>query len=136
MALSNYYKPKDRKVLYTGNNRFEPYNVNGVEMPEHFEVTHAWHVQYAEITQKGKISTVMKQNGRTHVPLDELVGCKVLSWKYVQNDTEQVILCGDFCSEDDEKPKKDGRKLLVNRMQKLLQPMIKDKGVESMYSKL
>ena len=52
----------------------------------------------------------------------------------MQKDTEQVILCGDSSLEDDENLQKHSRKLPVDHIQKMLQPIIKDKDVESMYS--
>ena len=58
---------------------------------------------------------------------------QVLSCSHVRQKAEQIIICGDFSLEDDIDLQQNGIKLLVNRIQSLVNSSLSDAEVEDLY---
>ena len=83
-----------------------------------------------------RLDDANKFNASTHVSAEELANCRVYLWQEVHRGADVIIFDGDFGLEDDDMMKDNGRKLLVARMQSMLDPSISDANVASMYSNL
>lgn len=136
ISLSKHYDQNEVKPPYLPNEAFTSILVDGVEMPEDEQKSRDWVIDYAELKQKVKIKDATKENGRTAVPLEELLQCQIFSYKRLRKKADHVILCGDFSMEDNVNLRTNGSKLLTMRMQKLVTLAIPDKKVETLLSNL
>ena len=53
-------------------------------------------VEYVAIQQKIPVKQISKENGRTNVPIDELLSCQIFSWRHYRRMAEFVIIAGDL----------------------------------------
>ena len=105
-------------------------------MPEDGSITQTWDVAHCTVRQTVRLDDVNKFNALTHVSAEELANCRVYLWQEVHRGADVIIFDGDFGLEDDDTLKDNGRKLLVARMQSMLDPSISNADIASMYSNL
>lgn len=124
------------KQKYLSDEDFRPVRLDDVPLPESELKTRSWQLDYSVLPQQVKIDDVEKLNGRTEVPLEELMQCKILSWRNMRMKAEQVIVCADFQLETDSVLQAQGRKLICQRLQRTVLQKIDDKHVSIMYNYL
>ncbi len=83
-----------------------------------------------------RLDDANKFNASTHELAEELANCRVYSWQEVHPGADVIIFDSDFGLEDDDTLKDIGCKLLVARMQSMLDPSISNTNVASVYSNL
>ena len=92
ISLSKHYDQNEVKIPYLPDEAFASITVDGVEMPEDEQKSRDWDIEYVTLKQKEKIKDVTKENGRTTVPLAELLQCQIFSYKRVRRNADHVIL--------------------------------------------
>ena len=75
IALEQYYLQNQVEVPYISKTSYQTIKVSDVPMPESPSITRDWIVEYVIIQQKVPVKQIMKENGRTNVPIDELLSC-------------------------------------------------------------
>jgi hypothetical protein len=133
LCLQEYYNQHGIRIPYISNDMFIPLKIENVPMPEKTSLTRSWDTEYVLIKQQYAIENSKSNTGRQSIPLEELIECKVLSWRKLRRFCELITVVGDFSQEQDEQLRSTGRKLLCGRLQSMLQSSIPDKTVEELY---
>ena len=81
IALEHHFQNSNTKPNYIQHSMYKSTKVTDVVMPEDSATTRSWDVDYVILPQVSTISQVSKLNGRTSVPLDQLISCQFYSWK-------------------------------------------------------
>jgi len=112
---------------------FIPLKIENVSMPEEASFTRSWDIEYVLIQQQYAIENSKSNTVQQNIPLEELIQCKVLSWRKLRCFAELITVVGDFSQEQDQQLRSSGRKLLCGRLQSMLQSSIPDETVEKLY---
>jgi hypothetical protein len=126
IALDQYYLQNQVEVPYISKTSYQTIKVSDVPMPESPSITRDWIVEYVVIQQKVPVKQIIKENGRTKVPIDELLSCQILSWRRYRRMAEFVIIVGDLVLDG------GGKKLLCCRMQNLVNSAIASSDVKKL----
>jgi hypothetical protein len=138
LALDAEFARTNTKAKYLDDeNQWIRERVDNVEMPEDPTKTRAWTIDHTTISQKVKVSHVMKANGCTEIPVEELAQYEVFSYKHtsIRKHADFILIDGDFCMEEDMKLA-NLRKLLTLRIQTMIKRSITDEDAKSMYTNL
>ncbi len=130
IALEQYYLQNQVEVPYISKTSYQTIKVSNVPMPESPSITRDWMVEYVAIQQKVPVKQISKENGRTNVPIDELLSCQIFSWRRYRRMAEFVIIAGDLDLDG------GGKKLLCCRMQNLVNSAISNSDVKSLYTNI